>query len=76
MKHAYVEDVQVVVSAKWKCPDCGHQNEYSYHPGPYRAAAENTIDEQCENCEEFFTMNYFAKGYLPDGSVDPDHEDW
>ena len=54
-----LDNFRVVVSGSWTCPKCGTINVFEYDHGPYTAPAHDPHDDQCTNCKEFFTVNYY-----------------
>ena len=50
----------ITVEIKWEYPKCGHKNENKYYSSPYTAIAEDSTDEMCDKCKEFYTMDFYG----------------
>ena len=58
---APVVEYKLTLDYTWKCPHCGALNEVkNFGPSPYNALAEETMDEYCEKCEEFSTLDFYS----------------
>lgn len=54
-----LDHFEVLVTVKWTCPKCKHQNEESLNGSPYTAIAEDPWDSDCKSCGEFYSMNFY-----------------
>ena len=55
------KNIDYIIAVYWKgiCPHCGKEVEVHYGGSPYSAIADDPPDEQCPECEKFFTLNFY-----------------
>lgn len=68
MDYVRPHEFDVTVTIDWKCPNCNHENHEEMSQGPYNAIAQDDWDVMCEECKEFYTVNFFAEGYDENGN--------
>ena len=59
LEKAKVDSVDIDATVKWICPHCKRVHITKISVNPYRSLAEDPPDEQCENCRQFVTLNFY-----------------
>ena len=54
-----IDDFSLVITYKWICPNCQHQNNNQCNVSPYSVVAEDGMYDCCENCNEGYDLTFY-----------------
>ncbi len=55
-ENATILNFNIVATINWECPHCNKQHVLIYNPSPYSAITHDPVDEYCDGCENFLTI--------------------
>jgi len=54
-----LDEFSVMLTYKWTCPNCQHQNNSQCNVSPYRIIAENGTYDCCKKCDEGHDLTFY-----------------